>query len=980
MSAFRELPEFSRRLPAFEDHDRQEVRHTTCYMCACRCGVKVTLENGGIRFIQGTPGHPVNDGVICAKGSAGILKQASPAKLRTPLRRRPGSERGSGDFEAISWEEALDELTERLRRIRAEDPKKLAYFTGRDQMQALTGLFAMQFGTINFAAHGGFCSVNMAAAGAYSVGQTFWEFADPDFDRTKYFLLWGVAEDHSSNPIKLGIDKVKRRGGKFVYINPARTGYGAIADQWVPIRPGTDGMLALAMVHVLLARDLIDQDYLVRYTNAPHLVIDDPGASDHGLMAGTGDVPAEWREGRPLVWDLEREDFVDGYQAGIKPALVGEYTLPDGRRVRTVMRLVLEKYLDERFAPEHAAEVCGVPAETIENLALEMAHVAFHQSIEVPCEWTDWAGRSHDHYLGRPVSMHAMRGISAHSNGFDTCRAIHLLQTLLGTLDVPGGHRAKPSYPKRIPPSNKPAREMAPETPLDANPLGYPTGPEHLCIDDNGRPTRIDKAYSWEAPLAAHGLIQNVITNAVAGDPYPIDTLLVFMANLSWNSSMDSQGVMERLRERGDDGEYKLPYFVVVDAFDSEVVQFADLVLPDTTYLERYDVLSLLDRPPSEPEAIVDAIRAPVLEPDRDVRPWQDVMVELAGRLGFPAFVDDDGKPKYRDYRDFVVNYQKAPGIGFLAGWRGADGGEALKGEPNPGQWERYVDNRCYFRWELPLSAQFYKFANQEYLALAKDLKFLRETEEPVTLHLYSPVLQRFRLAGEGVYDGPRPTEPADAERLATYFDPLPDWHEPLEHARVDDGYSFRAITQRPMMQYHSWDAQNPWLREILSRNDLYMNRARGEEMGLADGDWVWVESHHGRVRARLRLIEGTQPDTVWTWNAIAKRPGTWGLDEDAPESRHGFLMNHLISERLPTPDGARVYANADPVTGQAAWYDLRVRVRKAGAHEAGAWPVPDPAGALPDEPAAPPLLRHHTHAPVNLRRAILDTLLRRNT
>ncbi|MDX1607236.1 MAG: formate dehydrogenase, partial [Candidatus Competibacterales bacterium] len=149
-------------LPRFEDHDRQERRHTTCYMCACRCGIEVTLEQGRVRYIRGNPQHPVNRGVLCAKGNAGIMKQESPAKLHAPLRRKPGSERGCAEFEVISWDEALDLLTKRLRAIRADDPNRLAFFTGRDQMQALTGLWAQQFGTLNWAAHGGFCSVNMA--------------------------------------------------------------------------------------------------------------------------------------------------------------------------------------------------------------------------------------------------------------------------------------------------------------------------------------------------------------------------------------------------------------------------------------------------------------------------------------------------------------------------------------------------------------------------------------------------------------------------------------------------------------------------------------------------------------------------------------------------------------------------------------------------------------------------------------------------
>ena len=114
-----------------ENHDKQEIKFTTCYMCACRCGIKVTLEEDKVRFIQGNRNHPTNQGVLCAKGSAGIMKQYSAAKLRKPLLRKPGSERGDGEFVEIEWDEALDMLTERLGNIRATDPSKLAFFTGR---------------------------------------------------------------------------------------------------------------------------------------------------------------------------------------------------------------------------------------------------------------------------------------------------------------------------------------------------------------------------------------------------------------------------------------------------------------------------------------------------------------------------------------------------------------------------------------------------------------------------------------------------------------------------------------------------------------------------------------------------------------------------------------------------------------------------------------------------------------------------------
>ena len=163
-----------------------EVRKTTCYMCACRCGINVHLRDGKIRYIEGNRDHPVNQGVLCAKGSAGIMQHYSPARLQSPMKRV--GPRGSGQFEPIGWDEALQLATDWLAPIRETDPKKLAFFTGRDQSQALTGWWAQQFGTPNFAAHGGFCSVNMAAGGIYTLGGAFWEFGSPDWDLTKLFV------------------------------------------------------------------------------------------------------------------------------------------------------------------------------------------------------------------------------------------------------------------------------------------------------------------------------------------------------------------------------------------------------------------------------------------------------------------------------------------------------------------------------------------------------------------------------------------------------------------------------------------------------------------------------------------------------------------------------------------------------------------------------------------------------------------------
>jgi anaerobic selenocysteine-containing dehydrogenase len=220
---------------------------------------------------------------------------------------------------------------------------------------------------------------------------------------------------------------------------------------------------------------------------------------------------------------------------------------------------------------------------------------------------------------------------------------------------------------------------------------------------------------------------------------------------------------------------------------------------------------------------------------------------------------------------------------------------------------------------------------NREYLDYAKD-KGWRQKNDVVQICIYSDTLQTFRLAAEGKTRGRRP--PAHLrERIATHFDPLPFWSPPLEDAFVDrTRYPLAAITQRPMAMYHSWDSQNAWLRQIHSHNYLHVNPLTAQAAGIADGAWCWVESRWGRVRCMLRCSEAVEPGTVWTWNAIGKGEGAWQLEAGADEARKGFLLNHLISDELPTETGS--ISNSDPVTGQAGWYDVRVRIRPAGPDE----------------------------------------------
>ena len=209
---------------------------------------------------------------------------------------------------------------------------------------------------------------------------------------------------------------------------------------------------------------------------------------------------------------------------------------------------------------------------------------------------------------------------------------------------------------------------------------------------------------------------------------------------------------------------------------------------------------------------------------------------------------------------------------------------------------------------------------------------------------------QRLGTAAEGIGD----RQPPDhlRERIKTTLDPLPIWYPPMEDGHVDpEEYPVHALTQRPMAMYHSWGTQNAWLRQLHGRNPLYLPTKLMRANNLQDGDWARVSSAHGSITVPVMEMAALNENTVWTWNAIGKRKGAWALDKDAPEATKGFLLNHLIHELLPPKGDGLRWANSDPVTGQAAWFDLRVKIEKSAAPEESQPAMPALKSPVPEAP-----------------------------
>ena len=402
---------------------------------------------------------------------------------------------------------------------------------------------------------------------------------------------------------------------------------------------------------------------------------------------------------------------------------------------------------------------------------------------------------------------------------------------------------------------------------------------------------------------------------------------------------MNTSGTMAMLTDKDEKtGEYKIPRIIYSDAFYSEMVPYADLILARHD-LSRALGLHFAARPPDQPVPTgrrrhppacgrAGSRRAPI--PGRaDRARWPP----RADPLG----TNEDGGAKYPGgYKDYIVNHERAPGIGTLAGWRGANGTQDGRGEPNPNQLDA-----LHRKWLLlaPRTAArgtaTTAIQHGGYLRYAFDMGFDHAHRADHPADSIARPLQKFRLAAKG-RGGPKPPEEHRA-RVETYFDPLPFWYPPFDdNARRCRKSTFSRHHPAPGGDVsQSWGSQNAWLRQIHGQNRLFINRATAAKLGLADDDWVWIENSRGRVKGQIKCMEGCNPDTVWTWNAIGKRKGSWNLDPEATEATKGFLLNHLITELLPAKDGT-AYSNSDPITGQAAWFDLKVRLVKALPEEAG--------------------------------------------
>lgn len=817
---------------------------SACNLCMNTCSILVRREKGVVTKIEGNPESPIGSGTLCPKGLSGLMLLYDPNRVRTPLK-RTNPEKGLGidpGWVEISWEEASELIAEKLERIRREDPRKLIVSATATSMVSsmYISLFMEAFGTPNgwWAGAGIHCGNgwHLTSNLLYqSIGR------NPDVDHCQYVILfgsnWGTAAGYAFNMIAKKVADARCRGMRMVVVDPYMSASAEKADEWIPIKPGTDAALALGIAYVLLHElNIYDAEYIKRSTNGPYLIGPD------GYYVRDGETQ------KPLIWDPQ-EGKCKPYDAGdIKDfALAGTYTV--GEVEGTPAFSIVKDYL-KAYPPERAEEISTVPAATIRRIAREFGEAArIGSTIVIDGKELPY----------RPVAVHAFKGPNGHKHQLPIAMAIDLLNLIVGAQDVPGGMLGQSprcdGFPETGRPSWRPTEGPDGLAVAGAWLLGTPHYPPHEV--------RLPQSLTLHEIMPLGIISPMLVATVLNPEKYKIDYQPEMLINYGTNTVMSyaNEEVMAEWYK-------KIPFIVGINLFLDESTDLFDIVLPDAYYLERLDPMPNLPVPMHHTcSNLSDAwgwgIRQPVVAPRFQERSSIEILLDLAERAGFLA--------------DFYAVLQLWLRIG----------GEYRLVPETKYTWEEVVD-RAY-------KANFGPEHGLEWFKRHGVLKWPRKVEEaywrPFTKARVPIYYEFIKKLGEEVK---KVTDDLGLEWDVSDYQALPDWKPCKAHELKLPEYDLYAFYYRVAWQTFSYTAENPWLDEV-SRIDPYtynvcLNSETAKKKGIGNGDPIWLESPEGlKVKGRAKLTEGIHPEAV----AVANCLGHWTPRLPIAKDK-GLCINHL--------------------------------------------------------------------------------------
>lgn len=829
---------------------------TVCYMCFNACGIKAQVIDGVCVRIEGNPEHPHGQGRICAKGLSGPMRLYAPNRVLTPLK-RTNPEKGIGvdpQWKKISWDEALDTICQKLKKILEDDPQKLV-MCGIDYHAYVPNLaFISAFGTNNLWQGGTsyWCGQNVHGHTLMYGGGFFHE---PDYRYCNYLLLIGVQYGGmvATNAVPLALEnaEARARGMKLVVVDPICTNIAGKADQWIPIRPGTDGAFALGVANVLVNElHIYDEEFLKFRTNGPYLVKPD------------GHYVRDKESHKPLCWDTSGGKAIpfDSVEAA-NMALEGNYNV-NGLDVKPAFQLLKEHL--KQYPPARVSQITTIPEKTIKNVAREWGEAAsigskiVIQGKELPL---------------RPVACIWSKGAAQNYNAWHDGLAMELLNVLAGCIETPGGYL-----------TNLPVGAFwAP----DADPDGFLRG--HPFVNYVG------KHYPPRKVLPPRTLLlYELFPVAIYSDPafeeamlrpekYNLkkpEMMINFLSDIMLNC-----GNPERIG-------YILKKFDFIVSFVNKLnatAEFADIVLPDTTYLERYDYTANC-----QGEFVLTGLsdwywtlRQPVVKPRGEARPWIDVMVDVAERIGILAEYNQVMNSLFGLAGPYKLDLSKKYSTEQIAE-RVLEGGTNVK-------MNEYKE-KGFIRYPKKVE-EAYHFA-------------FKENRYRV------PVYCEFLIdAGKDVKEV---TEKLGLTWNTFQFTPLPTWFPTIDYHEKPEGeykeHDLYAVNYKVPTHTFASTIDDVCLAELGEYHPehyaIKINAETAKRKGLKDGDTVWVESNAGwvdsegkkrppgKIKGKLKVVEGIHPECVGT----AGNFGHWAKGETVGKGK-GVHHNTLVPYDLKRID-----------------------------------------------------------------------------
>ena len=920
------------------DGEVKRIR-TACRGCGkMECGVWVTVKDGVATHIEGDESAYQSNGSCCTKAQSSIQAAYHPDRLHYPLKRTNPKGEDPG-WVRISWEEAIATCHEKFSEVKERyGGEGIMTMTGTSRFWAMgAGRLGQLYGSVNGHGAAQICKGIRRDAGSLTIENGIFFHETVGFP--KVYVQWGTANSMSNyDDTARTVTETIARSECYILVDPRVNNEGKEADIHLALRPGTDGAMALGWTHLVMKNHWEDHTFCTRWSNGPFLYCEDLDLEDQPFHTGKftkgGGLDVKTRllrecdlvEGgsvsRFIVWDSKNErytwfdadesiglwegetehhkpttftDYVrpsgdfngdgsDGDVSGripdptqfendIEPELwyEGEVTLKDGRTVK--VKSVWQKYWDDvvaKYTPEYTAEICDVDPALIEK------------AVEA------WAGHRYDERFANG-GLHYQLAPEQCGNSLQNFRALGILSAIVGAYDTPGCNRGMTRVPvnaggvavpyndsptaKRLAAEAAEGKEPAPFVEIFTKRANIASATEFPLTRWTGRS---DARCIWQA--------------ANEQDPYPIKGCICCAGDFMNQSN--SQYAWEALKQ--------MDFFLDIDLWHHPTSELADIKMPAEHWLEIPGFARISQGAHGAFGANVHCIEPPG-ECKYEVEIAQDWYKHVDKPFYDPVdeIGDGDAWGPVSRYMDYCVQ-----GTGMTA--------------------EEYLNKFAEHGWfrakdEYPEIWGTYKRYETGELRQTDGMVYVEGDHMPgmpvptMKCEIWSTIMETYLSPEMGYL-------PEKLQGLTPSEICLPEYKEPplspVSTPELFEEYPFNMTTGRRIPVYfHTEHRQLPWCRELWPVPKLEINPEDAAELGIEQGDWVWIESKDGKVRETADLFWGIKRGVVNAEHA-------WWFPENNVNPGHSWDLCNIncLVDRLAQ----------DPWTGSSQLRAYPVKIYKA--------------------------------------------------